>query len=163
MISERLRLAFAVTLSADQRYHLAAVVQNVAYPAAWSLSLQALPVFLVEFFPAGGFSAELALLALPALDSVFVLWDHAAGNGSSAGADPAAALPVGDTDPLNIAAGRQAAGQAVARNGDPIYPSHFYVVPNRAPNDSPSVAVHLSATRRSTREADGNSARGFAG
>ncbi|MDZ4263452.1 MAG: hypothetical protein U1B30_14120 [Pseudomonadota bacterium] len=84
---------------------------------------------------------------LSVLDSVVSLRDHAAGNGNSAGADPAAVPPVGDIDLLNIAAGRQVAVLVAEQIGDPIYPSHFYVVPNRAPNDFPNVAGNLAASR----------------
>jgi hypothetical protein len=93
------------------------------------------------------FPAERVLLALSALDSVVSLRDLVAGNGNFADVAPVAALPVGDNDSLNIVAGRQASVLAAVQTGDPIYPSHVCVVPNRAPNDSPSVAVHLVANR----------------
>jgi hypothetical protein len=85
-------------------------------------------------------------------------WD-----GISAVEAHAAAPLVGDTDPRNIDAGRQAAGQASGQRAGPICPNRFGDVPNHGPSDHPSVAVHPAATRGSTQEAGGSSARGFAG
>src|SRR5450830_1356277 len=127
---------------------------NAGYPAAWNFSPEALPAV-----PAG---KARALLALPAPDSAAALRRHAAGNGNS-GCEAPVAAPLGDTDPLNTAAGRQAAGRALEQNGGSNCPIRFDVAPIDCPSARPSAAVHPTATRESTQEDPGSSAPGFAG
>jgi hypothetical protein len=158
LASECFRRPFAVRLRAGGLGDPACVAQNAGYSAARNLALQTLPVF-----PAGVSPAEQAPLALPAPDSVAARWGHAAGNGNSAFESPAAALLAGDTDPLNTAAGRQAAGQVPGPRGGSICPSRCCAVPNLGPSNDPNVAAHHAATRGSVREAGGSNAQGCAG
>ena len=101
-----LRGAFAATLSEASLAHPAGAAQNAGNPAAWNLSVQALPVFPAEVCHVGQ-----ALFARLAPDSFSALWGHAAGNGNCAVEAHAAAPCVRDTDPLNTGAGRWVAGQ----------------------------------------------------
>ena len=101
------------------------------------------------------------LVALPAPDSAAALRPHAAGNGN-AGSEAAAVAALVDSDSLNTAAGRQAAGRALAQNCGSTGSSRFAVAPILCPSARPSGAAHPTPTRESTQEEPGSSAQGFA-
>lgn len=153
VVAERsLRPALAVIGNAGQPVFPADAARNAGCPAAWNLP----PVGHV-------FPAEREAFAVPVPDIVAALWGHAVGSGNSAAEARAAAPPVGDTDPLNTAAGREAAGQAPARQRGPIYPNRFYAVPSHGPSDHPNAEAHQIAIRGSMLEDGGNSAQESAG
>lgn len=118
-----------------------------------AFSLVVLPVFLV------GQVRELCALAA---ESDRGQPFHAAGNGIAGCEAFAAAQPV-DTDLLNTAAGKRAAGRGAAQNRGSSGPIRVYAVPSHAPSADPSGAVRSTATRESTQEAAGSSSRVYAG
>ena len=139
----RLYLPFAAAVSvrrpAPPAAASAVAVRNA--PAAWNFSPEA--------FPAVPAQKARALLALVAPDSAAALRRHAAGNGNSDCAAPAAA-PLADTGPRNISVGRQAAARAPERSCGPTGPIRCDAVATRCPSARPSVAAHPTATREST-------------
>src|SRR6185369_3811687 len=128
---------------------------DAGYPAAPELSSGALPAF-----PAGQVRE---LFVLPAAESAGGPPCRAAGNDNAGRAASAAAPPDGDTCLPNTAAGRQGAGRVPARSRDSTCPTLSDAAPSHGPSALPSGAAHPAATRESTREDSGSSARGYAG
>jgi hypothetical protein len=92
--------------------------------------------------------AARVLFVLPAFDNVAALLGHAARNDNFSFAAHAAVLLDVDIDHLNTAVDKRAKELAYMTFYDPIYPSHFYAVPNHVPNVHPSVGQKQYSNRR---------------
>jgi len=128
---------------------------NAEYPAASDFLFEAL-----LFFPVEQVRVLFVLLAAESADGLFC---HAAGNDNARVLSSAADLCGADICPLNTAAGREATGHAPEQSFAATCPIPFDVAPIHVPSADPSGAAHRTASRESTWEAAGSSARGSAG